>query len=154
MEHHNRAASTVERLSRIYWDAMVFIYLIEDHPKFGASVGRIYERMRKRQDTLYTSVFTLGEALIGPVKARDAILANKMRTAFRGDDVSLLPFLPSTAEMYANIRVSLPVKSPDAIHLATAAEANVDIFLTNDKHLHRLTIPGIQFIAGLDGVVF
>jgi hypothetical protein len=46
------------------------------------------------------------------------------------------------------------VKSPDAIHLGTAAEAKTDLFVTNDKQLQRLTIPGISFIAGLDGVVF
>jgi predicted nucleic acid-binding protein len=154
MEHYNRATSTEERLSRIYWDAMIFIYLVEDHPKFAPAVTRIYERMKKRQDTLYTSALTLGEALIGPIKGRDAGLASKMRTAFRGDEVSMLPFLPSTAEIYANIRVNFPVKSPDAIHLATAAEAKVDLFLANDRHLHQLTIPGISFIAGLDGTVF
>jgi predicted nucleic acid-binding protein len=154
MEHHNRSAQTEEALSRIYWDAMVFIYLIEDHRAFAPKVQRIYERMLERKDTLYTSAFTVGESLVGPVKGRDARLAARMKTTFRGSEVNLLPFLASTAEIYADIRANFPVKTPDAIHLATAAEIRADLFLTNDKQLHRLTIPGISFIAGLDGTIF
>jgi predicted nucleic acid-binding protein len=154
MEYYDSSPSEEKGLSRVYWDAMVFIYLVEDHPVFGSSVRRVYDRMLEREDTLCTSVFTLGEALIGPIKGRDAELAARMKTVFRSDEVKLLPFLPSTAEIYADIRVNFPVKSPDAIHLATAAEAKADLFLTNDKHLHRLKIPGISFIAGLDGSIF
>jgi len=33
--------------------------------------------------------------------------------------------------------------------LASAAEAGVDLFLTNDRQLPGLVIPGIQFIAGM-----
>ena len=36
------------------------------------------------------------------------------------------------------------------LHLACAAEARVDLFLTHDKRLAKKIIPGIQFIATLD----
>lgn len=42
------------------------------------------------------------------------------------------------------------IRSGGAIHLACAAEARVDLFLTHDKRLAREIIPGIQFIATLD----
>ena len=141
-------------MSRIYWDTMVFVYLVEDHPVFAPKIERIYRRMLERGDALCTSVLTLGEALVGSIKAGDSTLGEKMRTVLKSDEVELLPFRAGTAEIYANLRASLPVKSPDAIHLATAAEAKADIFLTNDAQLHRLIIPGIQFIAGLDGRLF
>ncbi|MBB6142122.1 putative nucleic acid-binding protein [Silvibacterium bohemicum] len=141
-------------MSRIYWDAMVFIYLIEDHPVFAPKVEHIYKRMLERQDTLCTSAFTVGEALIGPMKGKDTELIAKMRALFQSSEVTLLSFDPGIAEMYADLRANCAVKAPDAIHLATAAHARVDLFLTNDKHLQRLTIPGIAFIAGLDGSVF
>jgi len=38
----------------------------------------------------------------------------------------------------------------DAIHLASAAQAGTDLFLTNDKNLIGKVVPGIQFIASLD----
>jgi predicted nucleic acid-binding protein len=48
------------------------------------------------------------------------------------------------------IRATIGVSSADAIHLACAAAANTDLFLTNDKNLVGKVIPGIQFIASLE----
>jgi hypothetical protein len=36
--------------------------------------------------------------------------------------------------------------------LACAAHFGVDIFITNDKQLHKLDVPGIGFIAPLEKV--
>jgi predicted nucleic acid-binding protein len=38
----------------------------------------------------------------------------------------------------------------DAIHLASAAQAGTELFLTNDKNLIGKVVPGIHFIASLD----
>lgn len=141
-------------MSRIYWDTMAFIYLAENHPVFGPKIHRIYRRMYERGDTLCTSTLTLGEALVGAIKSKDVELSEKIKAVLSSNEVELLPFRARTAEIYAEIRSGYPVKSPDAIHLATAAEAKTDVFLTNDTQLRQLTIPGIQFIAGLDGSIF
>jgi uncharacterized protein len=141
-------------VSRIYWDTMLFIYLIEDHPVYASKIRRVYQKMQARGDLLFTSTFAFGESLTGPLKGGDAALADKMRQLFRSEEVNLLPFLPGTAEIYASIRANSNIPPPDAIHLATAAENKTDLFLTNDKRLHRLTVSGIHFIAGLDGTIF
>jgi len=39
---------------------------------------------------------------------------------------------------------------PDAIQLACAALVGVDLFVTNDDRLSRLTVPGIEFLVPLD----
>jgi predicted nucleic acid-binding protein len=66
----------------------------------------------------------------------------------------LIPFTAETADGYARIRASYRVSPADAIHLASAASAGVDLFLTNDHRLQPLAIPGIQFIAGMDVNLF
>jgi len=38
----------------------------------------------------------------------------------------------------------------DAVHLACAASAGMDLFLTGDGDLQKLYVPGIQFIADYD----
>jgi hypothetical protein len=38
----------------------------------------------------------------------------------------------------------------NSIHLARAAAIGVDLFLTGDKDLRKLHIPGIKFIDGID----
>ena len=62
----------------------------------------------------------------------------------------VVPFTLEAADHYARIRGTLGIAPPDAIHLACAATAGTDLFLTNDKNLVGKVIPGIQFIAGLD----
>lgn len=42
------------------------------------------------------------------------------------------------------------IRPPDAIQLACAAQVGVDLFITNDDRLSRLTIPGIQFLVPLE----
>lgn len=141
-------------MSRIYWDTMLFVYLFEDHPHYAPQVESIYKRMLQRGDTLLTSTLSVGEALTGPMKGADTKLIQDIKRLFGSNEVELLPFLSSTAEIFASIRAKGGISPPDAIHLATAAEARTDLFLTNDKYLHGLTIPGIHFITGLDGKLF
>ncbi|MGC9292531.1 MAG: type II toxin-antitoxin system VapC family toxin [Acidobacteriaceae bacterium] len=137
-------------MSRIYWDTMLFVYWLEDNPQYAPRVQQIYERMEQRRDTLCTSAFTLGELLVGPYKAKRASEGEAIRRYFQTSRMELLPFDAQTAEKYAHIRAEHNVTSADAIHLATAAQAHADLFLTNDRQLRRLMVPGIHFIAGLD----
>lgn len=141
-------------MSRIYWDTMLFVYMLEDHPIYAPKVDRIYRRMQERGDSLLTSSLAFGESLTGALKGGDTALAQDIRRLFGSNEVKMLPFLPSTAEIYASIRGREKIPQPDAIHLATAAEAGTDIFFTNDKQLHGRTIPGIHFIVGLEGKLF
>jgi predicted nucleic acid-binding protein len=141
-------------VSLIYWDTMLFAYMIEDHPKFAPQVDRILSRMSKRKDVLCTSTFAFAEVLTGPIKENETDLARDVRRYFRGNNLRLLPFTADTAELFAEIRGKNSLSAADSIHLATAAQARVDMFITNDKQLQKLTIPGISFIVGLDGTVF
>jgi predicted nucleic acid-binding protein len=138
-------------MSRIYWDTMLFAYYLEGNPEFGPRVRQIYREMTRRRDTLCTSVFTAGEVLTGPQKIRAFEKIRDTKNYFESGEIELIPFTLSTAEIYSQIRAENQVLPADAIHLASAAEAQIDLFLTNDKKLLKLNIPGIKFIAGLDG---
>ena len=141
-------------MSRIYWDTMLFVYWLEDHPEHAGRVEEVYARMVKRGDTLCTSVFTLGELLTGAYKKGAVESVTRFRELLRPPQVELLPFTVETADRYARIRGRHRVPPADAIHLASAANAKVNLFLTNDRRLRGLLIPGIDFIAGLDVNLF
>jgi len=66
----------------------------------------------------------------------------------------VLPFDLEAAEAYSRIRAEHNVSPADAIHLACAVQARVELFLTNGRQLGRLHIPGIHFIASLDTNLF
>jgi predicted nucleic acid-binding protein len=128
---------------------MLFVYLIEKHPEHAARVAQILAAMDKRRDSLCTSVFTLGEILTGAYKRGATEVMAGIHAALRPPRVELLPFTAKTAGIYAQIRAENRVSAADAIHLACAAEAGVDLFLTNDRRLTGLIVPGIAFIAGM-----
>jgi hypothetical protein len=54
------------------------------------------------------------------------------------------------ARRYAAIRGNRAICPPDAIQLACAAQAGVDLFITNDDRLSRLAISGIHFVTSLE----
>ena len=141
-------------MSRIYWDTMLFVYWIEDHPEHAARINQIRTHMEDRGDTLCSSVFTLGEVLTGFYKRGALETAARIRERFRPPLVELLPFTAETTDQYARIRGNHRVSPADAIHLASAAQTGVDLFLTNDRRLQKLAIPGIHFIAGMDVNLF
>jgi len=140
-------------VNRVYWDSMLFIYLLEANPVFGAQVRRLYQGMLRRGDILCTSVFTIGEVLTGPCKQNDVAGVSRLKKFFSSNDIEILPFTMETADKYSLIRAGERVSQADGIHLASAAAAGVDLFVTNDSTLRALKISGIRFFADLDGKV-
>ena len=141
-------------MSRIYWDTMVFVYWLEDNPRYAKRVRHILTKMEQRQDQLCTSSFTVGEVLVGPYKTGATAAARQIREVFRAPFVEVIPYTIDTADIYAVIRAQHGVSPADSIHLACAAQAHIDLFLTNDAALVGKVVPGIQFIAGLDSNLF
>jgi predicted nucleic acid-binding protein len=141
-------------MSRIYWDTMLFVYWLENHPLYARRVQHILSKMEERQDRLCTSTFTVAEVMVGPYKVGDPAAAKKIRGVFDSPFIELLPFTLAAADQYTQIRVQHRVSPADAIHLSCAALAGTDLFLTNDGALPGKVIPGIQFIAALDTNLF
>lgn len=141
------------RVSLVFWDTNLFIYWMEDHPAFADRIGEIRRKMLVRKDRLSTSALTIGEILAGPLARGDEDLANRYKALLAPPQVEILPFDAGTAEHYARIRCDRTIPPADAIQLACAAAAGVDLFLTNDRRLHGKVIEGIQFISGLDASV-
>jgi len=129
---------------------MLFIYWLEENGRYVERIRTILDGMEARGDVLCTSAFTLGEVLTGPYKRNELELARRIRDAMRDPYVRMLPYTTDIADRYASIRALHPVSPADAIHLASAGHAKVDLFLTNDRQLTGMLIPGIQYIAGLD----
>ena len=137
-------------MSLIFWDTNIFIYLIEGDPRFLPRVVSIWNRMKERGDQLCTSSLTVGEALVAPVALGDEDLLRAYRSRFRSGAIQILDFNAECSERYAALRAASRVRQSDAIQLACAAQAGVDLFVTNDQALTRMNVDGIQFIASLD----
>jgi predicted nucleic acid-binding protein len=138
-------------MSKVFFDTNVFIYLLEDYEPFSSMVDAIWRRMIQRRDQLVTSSMTLGELLIKPSKWGQTSLVEEYDRAVRSR-AQVLNFDPLVARRYATLRATHNLRNADAIQLSCAAQFGVDLFITNDKQLHKLNIPGIGFIAPLERV--
>jgi predicted nucleic acid-binding protein len=139
-------------MSRIFWDTNLFVYLLEGNSQFSPATRQLRKKMLARGDQLLTSALTLGELLVKPMERGDSALCKAYETAIM-QTASVLVFDSKTAWRYSVIRSSDRfVRPPDAIQLACAASAGVDLFVTNDHRLQGKQVAGIQFIVPLDNV--
>ena len=136
-------------MSRVFWDTNLFIYLFEGQGEPATKVRRLRQRMLERRDELFSSTLTLGEILVKPVEEGAEGLRQQYENVLT-ETVQLIPFDREAAIRYADIRRERTIRPPDAIQLACAAQARIDLFITNDDRLSRLSIPGIQFVVSLE----
>ena len=135
-------------MSRIFWDTNLFIYLFEGNSEFSERVSALRKKMLERGDQLVTSAFTLGELLVKPME-KGALELCKAYEAALASSAVLIPFDVEAAHHYARLRADRSIRAPDAIQLACAAAASVDLFITNDERLHGKRVEGIQFVVSL-----
>jgi predicted nucleic acid-binding protein len=141
-------------MRRIYWDTMLYAYWLEGNNKLSRRVQQIHYIMVQRSDSLCSSLFVLGELMVGPVKTNDAAAASSIERYFNSNAVTMLPYTSQSIRLFAELRARHGVKALDALHLSIAATSGVDLFLTHDRRLHKLAVPGLPFIAGIETDLF
>lgn len=134
-------------MSRIYWDTMLLIYVMEGNPVFRQRAEELLARSRHRGDALFTSYLALGELMAGAEKEVGATKTSVVAEVIEEMGFSFLPFDRGAVEPFSRLRVKERLRVADSIHLACAASAGIDLFLTGDKQLLKIYVPGIQFIA-------
>jgi predicted nucleic acid-binding protein len=138
-------------VSKVFLDTNFFVYMFEGREPFRSRVLAIRKRMIDRGDRIVTSAMTLGEVLVKPTKLGQASLIQQYDAAIRAS-AQIVGFDASVASRYASLRATHALRNADAIQLACASHFGVDLFITNDKKLHKLNVPGIGFIAPLEKV--
>lgn len=133
-------------MRRIFWDTMVFIHLLEGEASKSAQITRLFGRSLERKDLLTTSCLAVGEVSAGGKTPEKRVI---LEDAVRSLGFDLLTFDERCISSFGLLRTQ-KVAVADSIHLACAAAAGVDLFLTDDRALQKLHVPGIKFIAGLE----
>ena len=136
-------------MSRIFWDTNLFVYLLEDKGERTEQVVSLRQRMIERQDQLFTSALTLSEILVKPLEAGDRELMRHYERVITAS-AAVLPFDQAASAAFATIRQNPSIHPADAIQLACASAAGVDMFITNDRRLSRHVVSGIHFIQSLE----
>ncbi|HEX4606705.1 MAG TPA: PIN domain-containing protein [Urbifossiella sp.] len=121
----------------IYADANVLIRLIEGDATTRAPIEARLQPFRGIAGSLVTSRLSRLECRIQPIRVGDAVRLAKFDRFFNTLEVRLLDVSPAVVEKATDLRARLNVKTPDAIHLASAILARAAAFLTGDLGLTR-----------------
>jgi len=131
---------TLPTSGTVYLDTNSFIYSIERIDPYRAVLDILWQAVSNGQFTVVTSEPTLLEVLIKPLKEGDATTATTFRTVLRhSPDVQMLPITLTVLEEAAKLRATMNLKTPDAIHAATALVNDCILFVTNDSTFRRLS---------------
>jgi len=136
-------------MSRVFWDTNLFIYLFEGFGSASERVKELRHSMLARGDQLLASTLTLGEVLVKPMEYGDEKLSRQYQEAITSTAL-MLSFDVKAAKIFAALRCDRSIRASDAIQLACAAAAGVDLFVTHDVSLHAKRVEGIQFIVSLE----
>jgi predicted nucleic acid-binding protein len=126
---------------------MLFIYLLEGNAAHVSRVREILQRSYERGDYLCCSYLALGEVMAGAALSSDTKKETVIERTIREMGFHFLSFDQGAVFPFSRLRSKEKLRAADAIHLACAASAKVDLFLTGDKQLIKLHVPGVQFIA-------
>jgi len=120
-------------------DTSLFIYHIEDHPRYAPLTEIIFSALEKGAINGVTSYLTLMEILVKP-KADGLLQAARdyeyYLTTF--PNITFYEMGLDVAKKASDLRATERMKTPDAIQLATALLFGATAFLTNDKIFERV----------------
>lgn len=137
---------------KIGLDTSVFIYLLEEEPRFLSPARDVLKSIERGERSGIFSCIGMIELLTGPKQKKQYDLAFQYR-----DFLSSFPNLTvcgvseDVIERASDLRARYNLRTPDAIHLATALCEGADIFITNDRALKRVKEITVDMLAAFNG---
>ena len=88
------------------------------------------------------------ECRVKSIKDGDATALDIYDRLFEAQDLELLPVSRAVLDTATDLRAKWSLRSPDAIHLASALISNADVFLTGDRALARCADVRVEVLEG------
>jgi predicted nucleic acid-binding protein len=124
-------------------DTAPFIYYMQSHTNYVDILHPFFQSVADGKISIVTSVITLTELLVQPLRKGETKLAEQCREMlFHTSGLTTIDPSVEIMEEAAKLRALYNIRAGDAIQLATAIKASASCFLTNDRQLQRAsTIP-------------
>lgn len=130
---------TLPQSGSIYLDASPIIYAVEKIPPYGALLQPLWTQRQTALPYLVGSELLLLETLIKPIQAGDRLLQTAFRRFLYAREMQLVSINTAVLETAVQLRATTNLKTPDAIHAATALEMGCAMFITNDPIFRRVS---------------
>lgn len=126
----------------VYIDTAILIYTVEANSTYFTALQPLWQKFQAGDIELITSELTLMETLVTPLRNADSRLIFDYEQLLTASEIQLLPITQLILKTAANLKATISLKTPDAIHAATALNMGCTLFLTNDSGLQ--TVPGLS----------
>ncbi len=136
---------TLPRSGSVYLDANAFIYSVERIEPYFSLLKPMWEAAQASRFEILSSELVILETLVKPLRDEDQVLEKLFRELLHSREVRLVPVTAALWERAARLRATTGLKTPDALHGATALGAVTDLFITNDPHFLR--IPALPLVV-------
>jgi predicted nucleic acid-binding protein len=142
--------SFLKRHPKIGLDTSVFVFQLEENAKYIDLVHPIFQWLEAPSSRAVTSTLTMMELLVQPYRGSDLDTVNRF--------YALLSTFPNLewaeltlpiADAAARLRAEFNLKTPDAIHAATAQAFQASGFISNDHAFRRLRHPEVLILDDL-----
>ncbi len=146
-----KIADALASVQQLYIETAPIIYYAEDHHDYSDKMQAIFLRVNMGSIEAVTSVITLTETLAKPLKTGDKIVEQAYRSLLQHtQNIRLIPIDADVAERAADFRARYNLRTPDALHLATALASSCQAFLTNDLTFRRVSELSILILDDLE----
>ena len=133
-------------MKRVYLDANVVIYFVEQHPRFfPVLLQHMFDANGTEQVACVTSDLCRLEVRVLPLREDDISLLKRYDAFFSTLHTHAAPLSREVFDLATQLRADHRLKTPDALHLAAALQSGCDEFWTLDDRLncaaqHRLSV--------------
>ena len=127
-------------------DTAPLIYYIEENPTYMVAVDSLFDALERKEFSAVTSMVTLLEVLVQPLRRGDPALADRYRSLLLDTEgLTTVPLGQQIAEEAARLRALYGVKTADSIQMATALCEGASFVVTNDSRLPA--VPGLTVLV-------
>jgi uncharacterized protein len=120
-------------------DTVTLIYFLERHPTWFSLVRELFQAIENNRFSAVISSLVFAELLVPAYRADKPDEAARLQHILSHfPNLEIVSLSPSIAAEAARLRARYALRTPDAIHLATAIDRGAEGFITNDKDLRRL----------------
>ncbi len=125
----------------VAFDTGPLIYYIEEHPDYLSLADELFNALDSGNARGMTSVLTLQEVLVKPLRENRQDLADKYQQLLTNStSVTLYEVDQAVCETAARLRAKyLWLRTPDALQLATAIMHNAQVVVTNDERWRAIS---------------
>lgn len=129
-------------------DSSVFIYLLEEHPQFLSRARKALLSVQEGKYEAVLSVIGMIEILTGPkLQGKKELAAHYKELIKNFPHVRIMGIDESVVDIASDLRGKYRLRTPDAIHIATAIAHSAEKFVTNDMALKVVTEIPIEMLA-------